>query len=263
MTQFLSSVDAVVARRIEAGHAHSAMASVSGVAVERIGGGWAIFHEPRSPVTQAIGMGIQGDIEPDCLDRLEAFYHSHSSPCVIDLATLADPNLVARIAERGYLVREISHVMARRIDAMPADVGDPRTSVEAAGPGEFPMWMRMMLQGFAGDEEIPEEQMAIMAAGNPWPEAFFGVWEGNRVATAAMDVHAGLATFFGDATLVGARGRGLQIALIRHRLQRAAALGCDLASASVLPGSVSHRNYERAGFQLIYGRIQISRQLSW
>jgi hypothetical protein len=76
-----------------------------------------------------------------------------------------------------------------------------------------------------------------------------------------MDVHAGLATLIGDATLVPARGRGLQLALIRHRLRRAAQLGCDLASASVVPGSISHRNYERAGFHFVYARVKVSRAI--
>jgi GNAT superfamily N-acetyltransferase len=100
-----------------------------------------------------------------------------------------------------------------------------------------------------------------MASPDPRIEAFFGVWESARGAGAAMDVHAGLATFFGDATLVRARGHGLQLALIRHRLRRAAELGCDLATASVVPGSISHRNYERAGFQLVYGRVMVARAL--
>lgn len=39
----------------------------------------------------------------------------------------------------------------------------------------------------------------------------------------------------------------------------AARAGCDLAMASVLPGSGSHRNYERGGFQLVYMRVNVSR----
>jgi hypothetical protein len=29
---------------------------------------------------------------------------------------------------------------------------------------------------------------------------------------------------------------------------------------SVLPGSLSHRNYERAGFELIYTRVNLQRE---
>lgn len=260
MTELFSSTDMALARRIEAGHAHSAMASTRGISVEAIAGGWAIFHQADSPVTQAIGIGMSGAVPAADLDRLEAFFHSRGSAAIIDLCTLADASLVGMFQERGYTIHEISHVLVRRLDA---DEGfSPDIEVAAAAKHEFPAWVRLTLQGFTGQDDIPEKQVEMLASANPWPESFFGLWDSARAATAAMDVHAGLATLFGDATLVRARGRGLQLALIRHRLQRAAQLGCDLATASVLPGSVSHRNYERAGFQLVYARVMVSRALS-
>ncbi|MGP0073314.1 MAG: hypothetical protein ACLPWF_15455 [Bryobacteraceae bacterium] len=263
MTELFSSADLALARRIEAGHAHSATASTQGLAVEDIAGGRAIFHQADSPVTQAIGVGMNGAVDATELDRLEAFFHSRESAAIIDLCTLADSSLLAMMPERGYTVREISHVLARRLDPNEsfADVA-PGITVEAIAPDEFPTWVRMTLQGFSGQHDVPEEQIAMMASAQPWPESFFGLWDFSRAATAAMDVQAGMASLFGDATLVHARSRGLQLALIRHRLRRAAQLGCDLATASVLPGSVSHRNYERAGFQLVYARVMISRPLT-
>jgi hypothetical protein len=261
MPEQFSSADIALARRIESGHAHTAIVSTQDLSIEQIGGGWAIFHHPDSPVTQAIGVGMNGDVARSELDRLEGFFHSRRSAAIIDLCTLAHPNLWGLVQERGYLVREISHVMARRLDpsenfgALAAGI-----AVEPVGSGEFPSWARLMLQGFAEQDDIPEEQVAVLSV-SPWPEAFFGLSEASPAATGAMDVHAGLATFVGDATPVRARGRGLQLALIRHRLQRAAQLGCDLASASVLPGGSSNRNYQRAGFQLVYARIKVARAL--
>lgn len=70
----------------------------------------------------------------------------------------------------------------------------------------------------------------------------------------------GVATMFGDATVVSARGHGLQRALIQHRLAHASRAGCDLAVAVVVPGTGSHRNYERAGFQLVYMRVNVERE---
>ena len=42
------------------------------------------------------------------------------------------------------------------------------------------------------------------------------------------------------------------MALIHARLSAAAAKGCLMATASTLPGSLSQRNYERAGFRVAY-----------
>jgi GNAT superfamily N-acetyltransferase len=75
-----------------------------------------------------------------------------------------------------------------------------------------------------------------------------------------MAVQEEVALFTGDATLRTARRKGWQARLIRERLAAAQRLGCRLASTSVLPGSASHRNYERAGFQLIYMRVNVMRE---
>jgi len=82
---------------------------------------------------------------------------------------------------------------------------------------------------------------------------------GNPAAAAGMSAEAGVALLSGDATLQSSRGLGLQGVLIRERIARAARAGCDLAMACVLPGSGSHRNYERAGFQMVYMRVNVKR----
>ncbi|HEX5229849.1 MAG TPA: hypothetical protein VFW44_19190 [Bryobacteraceae bacterium] len=259
MTGPFSSADLALARRIEAGHAHSAAASMPDVAVETIAGGQAIFHQPGSAVTQAIGIGMHGPVDAADLDRLEAFFHSRGSDAVIDLSTLADPGLTEMLRERQYMVREISHVLARRLDPAENYAAALPIRIEQLAAGDFRAWASLVMRGFAGYDDVPAEQIEMLSRSNPWPESFFGVYDGARCAAAAMDVHDGLATLFGDATLAASRGRGLQLALIRHRLARAAQLGCDLATASVIPGSVSNRNYERAGFQLVYARVMLAR----
>jgi hypothetical protein len=164
------------------------------------------------------------------------------------------------LQERGYQIREIANVLLRRVDQDEKfDLDPPGLAVEPVAVQEFPSWARMVVQGFAGADDVPEEHVAMLTSDDPRLHAFFGSWNASRCGGAAMDVHEGLATFFGDATLVHARGHGVQLALLRQRLQKAAELGCDLATASVVPGSISHRNYERAGFQLVYGRVMVSR----
>jgi hypothetical protein len=51
------------------------------------------------------------------------------------------------------------------------------------------------------------------------------------------------------------RSGGLHRELISARLYEALAQGCDLATASTLPGSGSQRNYERLGFEVVYTKI--------
>jgi hypothetical protein len=46
----------------------------------------------------------------------------------------------------------------------------------------------------------------------------------------------------------------VQTALLRARLTAAAAAGCDVAVVTTQPGSKSHRNVQRQGFDLLYAR---------
>ena len=70
-------------------------------------------------------------------------------------------------------------------------------------------------------------------------------------------VYDGLATLFADSTIARHRRSGLHRELIAARLNEALVQGCDLATASTLPGSGSQRNYERMGFEVVYTRVTL------
>ena len=81
--------------------------------------------------------------------------------------------------------------------------------------------------------------------------------DGETAAGAALTIRGGLATLCADGTIARFRRRGLQSEIIAARLNEAAAQGCDLATASTLPGSQSQRNYERLGFQVAYTKVTL------
>ena len=82
--------------------------------------------------------------------------------------------------------------------------------------------------------------------------------EGEIAGGAALAIREGLATLCADGIIPAFRRRGLQSELIAARLNEAAAQGCDLATASTLPGSQSQRNYERLGFQVAYTKLTLT-----
>jgi GNAT superfamily N-acetyltransferase len=69
------------------------------------------------------------------------------------------------------------------------------------------------------------------------------------IGCASSTVRDGIATLGGMSTIPAARRRGVQAALVRHRLARAATLGCELAAATAAVGSASERNLVRLGFE--------------
>jgi ribosomal protein S18 acetylase RimI-like enzyme len=78
--------------------------------------------------------------------------------------------------------------------------------------------------------------------------------EGRVAGGASMRIDNGIAQLCGAATLAEHRRRGIQTALLRERLARAAGAGCDVAVITTEPGSKSQANAQRQGFELLYVR---------
>lgn len=264
MAQLFSSADLVLAARLEAADATNVMRmaqSASGnaefMAFEPFAGGFAIFAGTGSPMTHAMGIGMRGAVSEQELERMEAFFRERGSACLIDLCPMADPSVIAFIQSQPYRVVEFNNVMARRID--PDEVFEPAEGIRPVREGELPHWSRVISEAFSENMPVNESMVDLMAATCKGVHCWFA-GESNPVGGAAMAVQEGVALLTGDAMLPSARRQGWQSRLIRERLSAAQRLGCQLASTTVLPGSASHRNYERAGFQLIYMRVNVMRE---
>ena len=261
MSDFPSSADRALAQRIEAADAaniHNMLLDAAPFAAEPAAGGWAIFAGAGSPMTHLVGAGMAGPVSEQELDRVEAFYRERGSSCIIDLCPLADEGLIRAVQTRPYCAVEFNNILVRRL-AGAGDIPVPGASVRRIAAGEYEDWRRVVAAGFADADEPPPGALDAFAATGPPPHCFLAEAEGRGEAAAAMAIDSGVAWLFGDATQPRARGRGLQTALIRARCGWAGGNGCDVACAAVLPGSASHRNYERAGFRLVYMRVIVMR----
>jgi GNAT superfamily N-acetyltransferase len=212
-----------------------------------------------SPMTHAMGIGMSGPVPNEEMERLEEFFRKRGSACLIDLCPMADPSVIAFVQSRPYRVIEFNNVLARRVesDELFASVPGARLISE----DEAPIWARVVSAGFCEYMPVTEEMIATMAGTCKISECWIA-GDAPGEAGAAMMIQQGTAILTGDATIPSARGKGWQAGLIRERLAAAQRQGCDLAMTTVLPGSGSHRNYERAGFQLIYMRVNLMREFS-
>lgn len=268
MHSAFSTADLALARRVEAAEASNgfrlapAIAKclpATGVVAQPFLGGCAVFGGVGSPFTHALGIGMNGAAAAGELDRMEAFFRDRGSPVLIDLCPLADPSLIQLIFARGYRVIEFNNVLIRRLGTGERLLAPPGAlDVSLARAEELDTWNRTVARGFAEQDDIGEDVLAMLAGSAAVSQCYLVRKEGEPVAGAAMGVNDGVAMFYGDATLVNARRFGAQRALIDARLRDACEAGCDLAMASVIPGSGSHRNYESAGFQLFFMRVNIS-----
>jgi len=262
-----------------------------GVALLSIAGGCASFVGPNISVSRAVGLGMSGPVTPADLDALENFYRSRNSEARLYVSPFARPSLFEGLGERGFRVRDLMTTLARPLSgaepfAEPAGARSERGAgemgsreareageravreagemkVRRAGLEEAATWADALLRGFSSADEPPHrDHVAVFEAAFHDPSAlyFFATIGGAIAGTAGMRIHGGLAHFYGASTQPAARGRGVQAALIDHRLEIARARGCDFAFTVTEAGTTSQRNFERRGFRTVYSRARMTKR---
>jgi GNAT superfamily N-acetyltransferase len=243
--------DHALAARIEAADTHLLKLCYEAVArllperpsaMIEVGGGVAPFVGKGLSLSRAVGLGMRGPVTDADLDALEDFYRQRDVDADLAVAPYADRTLFEGLGRRGFRLVQLDTLLAQRLDPearFPAPAEG--VTVRAAAADEGPAWVRNSLQGFSGsDSEVPEGMAATF-------EAAF---------------HVGTAGLFGASTLPGARGRGVQAALVHARLAAAQVAGCDLAVTRTSPGSPSQRNLERLGFRPVYSRARMVKKFT-
>jgi GNAT superfamily N-acetyltransferase len=236
----------------------------SSAAVEPVAGGYAIYCGAGNPITQAVGLGLNGSVAPDEFDRLEEFYFSRNEPVRIETCPLADPTLFEFYKERGYHVSEFSNVMARPVENIPVPAAPTGIEIRLANPEELDLWVLTVAQGFAENYPVTHELLSVMKlfALRPDVLCYLARIDKRVVGGATVGLRGRIAGLFGASTLPDFRNRGVQTALLHTRLRRAAESGCTLAMSLAQPGSCSQRNITRFGFQTLYTRVKFERSVA-
>ena len=252
--------DLPLARRLESAEAANARGCTAihpEAASLDIAGGCAVFVGADSPLTHAVGIGLAAPVTEAELISLENFFRERGANPAIDLCPLANPGLLPLLASRNYRVTEFNNVLVKRL-AGAQIVITPR--VRRVLRDEADLWSHTVGRGFFDQSELTTEEMDVGRAICAMPGALCylaAAPAGEPAAAAAAAVYSGLATLFADSTIAPFRRAGLHSELISARLNEALAQGCDLATASTLPGSNSQRSYERLGFEVVYTRVTL------
>lgn len=234
----------------------------SGAAVLEIGGGYGIYLGENSPLTQVLGMGLGQTISLSEIEELEAFYFRKNSAVNIELSPYVEPALLEILGKRGYQLVEVSNVLVKDLSKQePFIFGDSEIKIASVNLETIESWVNTVTKGFGAEGDFADLLKKI------WQTAFFV--PNNYFFLASIDNNAGggggisiyekAALFSGASTSLEFRKLGIQTKLLQHRLNFAIEQGCNLAVISTLPGTISQRNAERQGFQVVYTRIKLMR----
>src|SRR4051794_10915575 len=109
----------------------------SGAGWIEVGGTYAMFDGPRSPITQTFGLGLFQLPTADELDRIEAFFADRGAPTTHEVSPLAHKEMLTMLGDRGYRPVELTSVMFQPLGPRDAPSGPIRVRCVAEAEREM------------------------------------------------------------------------------------------------------------------------------
>ncbi|TRW78421.1 GNAT family N-acetyltransferase [Mycolicibacterium sp. 018/SC-01/001] len=232
-----------------------------------VAGGLACYADADSPMNKVVGLGFDGLPDAGVLDEIERVFGGHAAPVGVELSTLADPGIAPLLCDRGYRLVGFENVLGCALPAVTDVLAGVR--VRPADAGENRAWVDVVVEGFAhpDGEGVPSHEhfprAAVADAMDDMERAgavrYVALFDDAVAGGASMRIADGVAQLTGAATAPAFRRRGVQAALLAHRLRAASDAGCDVAVVTTAPGSLSQKNVQRMGFHLLYTRAVLIR----
>jgi len=235
--------------------------------IQPISGGVAAFIAPQSPFNKVAGLGFDGGVEVDLLGRVEREFQERGAAVKVELSSLADPSIGELLTRRGYRYVGAENVLGRSLGPQaPLNSGRPcEATIDDSPLEDLSTWIDVLVTGFAepdaqgvpSHEEFPREGLTRDIGDFAHLSGFqryLATREGRPAGAASMCLFEGVVQLCGAATLPADRRRGIQSALLDHRLAAAREAGGDVAIVTTQPGSKSQQNVQRKGFELLYTR---------
>ena len=192
-----------------------------------VGGGIAEFRGVNSPVTQAEGLGLNGPVSEEDMERMEKFYRCRGSAVFIEVCPMADPGFIEMLGKRGYRVLEFSNMLIREIDPLEKFPQiPPGITIRQAEPSEIPPLRRNRLSRFCrsllANRRFNQHNSGIFPPAQVW----FRTWSGstaNPSAEEPSEFERESPAFSQSATSTNIAGAARQAAPIPQRASKQAA----------------------------------------
>ncbi len=240
--------------------ASPAMAKGAGTATKRIDGVICLaarnIDEPF--LNRALGVGTIAEATPRLLERIERHYASIGRPSRIALATGYVPLRAMRLLERrGYAPMKDSgeEIYAYDRRTPPQKASAPGLSIERVGPELGSLYSRTGFESFndRGPQFVAIVE-ALIRSRRRGLRAFLGRIDGEAAATGMLFDVRPVGGLGNGSVRPAFRGRGLQKAMIAHRIRDGWARGYRLFFGQTV-NPVSAHNMEALGWRKLYTEV--------
>ncbi len=233
-------------------------------------------------MNKGIGLAIGEPLEEAPLAAVEQEWRDRNEPMRIELSSLARPEAATMLTAGGYRLVGFENQLGCELKTWgqapdsPAAGACPQDSgraivVETLAATDEKLWRDVTVDGFAQPDASPTahetfprqvlDDIFITLGRTSGFRRYVARIDGHAAGAASMRIDGDIAQLAGAATLPAFRRRGVQTALLRHRLVEARDAGCALAVVTTQPGSTSQANSQRRGFSVLYTRAILVR--SW
>ncbi len=228
-----------------------------------LGGGRVALWGAGLYVNRAVAAGIDRPMTVADFELLELRSAAGGVVAAIDVTPATRPEVMAMAAERGYVEVGVVSALRHVADGPVPEVVSAGVSVESA-VGQVAAWQAISAAGWGHDTPAARRASDAFAAATAAVDGdgfvlARDVEDGRPLGCASVAVLDGVASLGAMATLPDERGRGVQAALVRHRLALGRAAGCDVAVATTVRGGASERNLLRLGFEHWFDVTTLSR----
>lgn len=237
-------------------------AKESGVRVSRAGGliSWTMRSTDNGFLNRALGLGTMSSATPAVLDRLERRFASAGRPPRIAVAQGPTPRAALRLLERrGYAPEEGTeeHIYCYDRRSLPRARPVDGLTLERVRPEHAAEYAKIASASFADRgpwfRHIVEALVRRRGHGRSLT-AYLGRIDGVAAATGMLFDVRPVAGLGNGSVLPKFRGRGIQSAMIVHRMRAGSERGLRLFFGQT-QNPVSAHNLEELGWRLLYTEV--------
>lgn len=236
-----------------------------GGAGQPLAGGWMACDTPGSWAHYAAGLGISRPFTDVDAAQLIAFYDAHGRPAEVQATPYQHESVFSVLGAHEFVFHSSETVLTRAVVELPKPCAteDALTfvRVDPADPALVSRFCEVHLAGFYTEGEPPAGARPIVERVVADPRVTLWIVEqgGQTVASAGIETFERSAVLIAGSVLPPFRRGGVQRALIRQRLEHAAALGAEYALIGSAPAGPTERNALRAGFTPAYQQFALRR----
>jgi GNAT superfamily N-acetyltransferase len=224
-----------------------------------VAGGHLVLSGKGLYVNRALATGIDNPLRAEDLGLIVHRSETVGVPPSVEVTPATHADSVAQLVEHGFVHDASADVTAlvRQLDDLPDELGRDGIEIRSVGERSLAEWQEVSALGWGHDTEARRRAadafaVAAYAVDGDGMVIAVDASDGRPLGCASLTLRDEVATLGGMSTIPAERGRGVQAALILHRLRIAREAGCTIATSTTVVGGASERNVQRFGFRPMY-----------